>query len=343
MKIYLAIIILFILSFSVYSQNTTNTQADITNETQAQSVSTSNTRELSGDSTSNIAVESINTNTTLSESTISETITNASNTLARKKPRAIDKNRGLFVDANFIGEYNPNNAGVSAGIFYRFDSPIKSSNPIFKGNRLDVGIENVFLLNANITGIYVNFIPTIFMELDVRAYYNATFNRFGYGHIGLSALDKDLTLYSIMETEGINASGYSISIAPKFKWLMASNNIEIANETNISFLSLGDSEFYLNRNTYEIYKKNDIEIINEFSLLTKTAWVKVGPSYSILYVVGTKTFVQSLDLQIDFEKYFLEESLRLYADLKSGFYLSSTYYQNTAFFNIKLGIQYQIL
>ncbi len=316
MRIYLATIIFLILSFCLYSQDSSS----ISNNNQYNSDITSNTND--------IAIEINN-------------ITNV-NVATEVKPKTINTNSGLFLDFNLVGNYHPINAGATVGIFYRFE-PIKSSNKLFKGNRLDLGFENIFLLNANIVGVYANFIPTIFMELDIRGYYNTTFNMLDYGYIGLDNFDDELYFSSISSTKGENASGYSFSIAPKFKWLFASN-VEIANETTVTFLSLGNENFYLNRNTYEIYKKSDIEIVNEFSLLTHTSLVKVGPSYSILYILGTKTFTQSLDLNLHFEKYYLEnKNLRLYFDLKSGFYLSSTYYLNSVFINMKLGIQYQIL
>lgn len=338
-KIYIAIIILFILPVCIYSQDSSETVLDANLNTQT------------GNRVDN-ANESANTNDDVDIGQDTEEDVEQSGSeegvlkraeADKKSPKLINKDKGLFVNFHFIGEFGPINGGAEAGIFYRFDNIIKSTHPIFEGNRLDVGIENRFLLNANITGLYVNFIPTIFMELDVRAYYNFTFNMLDYGYIGLPSLSNELTLSSIRENSGTDASGYLISVAPKFKWKLLNSDIEIANETKVSFISLGTSEYYLNRNTYEIYKQNDIEIINEFSILTETAWVEVGPSYSILYIIGTKTFVQSLDLQIDFEKYFFEGSLRLYSDLKSGFYLSSTYYPNSAFFKIKLGIEYQIL
>ncbi len=255
--------------------------------------------------------------------------------------KTINTNQGLFVDFNIVGDYSPSNLGFTAGIFYRFE-PIKSDNTLFEGNKLDLGIENIFILNANMTGVYAHFIPTIFMELDVRAYYNATFNIFNYGYIGYNTIPNDAYLSSIESAESFDASGYFVSVAPKFKWRFPSN-IEIANTTTITFLSLGDYNYYLNRDNYELYKKSDVEIANEFSMLTHTSFVKVGPSYSILYIISTKTFTQSINLNINLEKYFLNNQLMLYFDLKSGFYLSSTYYPNTAFIKMKLGVQYQIL
>ncbi len=309
MKIYIAITILFILSLCVYPQDDVqNIDSEIV--------------EIANDANN-----------------IQLALQNPTNDI---KQKIINTNSGLFINTDIIINYDPINIGFTVGAFYRFE-PLKSEHWLLKGNRLDVGLENIFLLNADMIGVYANWRATIFMEIDVRGYYNITYNMLDYGYIGIDDIDNKPNISSIAETRGENANGYLLSITPKFRWLFRSSNIEIANKTTINFWSLGDSQFFLNRNTYEIYKKNDIEIINEFSMLTDISFIKVGPSYSILYVIGTKTLVQSIDLNMSLEKYYLQNSLMLYFDLKSGFYLASTYYQNDAFINIKLGIQYQIL
>ncbi len=255
--------------------------------------------------------------------------------------KIVNTNSGLFIDFSVLGKYNPVNLGFDFKIFYRFKM-IKSENPIFKGNHLDIGIENIFRAGYNMIGAYAKVVPFIFMELDVKSYYNISYNGLDSGYIGLNDKNEDTSPSFIEETKGGNASGYFLSIAPTFK-VIFNENIEIANRTEINFLSQGTYPYYFNRNNHVVHAKNDIEILNEISILTYITPIKVGPSYSILYVKGTDILTQSVDLNLDFDKYFLSNRLKLYFYLKAGFYIVKPYYANSTFISAFLGVQYQIL
>ncbi len=271
------------------------------------------------------------------------TNTNDTANVTKKQPKKLDTSKGLFIDSSFVGSYNPINVGLDLKVFYRCSNIIKSTNDIFKGNYIDVGFRNEFKMGNNMAGVYADFIATTFMQIDAGIYYNVFYNidTFNAGYIGFD--NTDIIFADINAVSSGSSSGYIISVAPKFYYTFKTG-VTIENRTEINLLGQsGNSPYYIDKDKYIFYKSNDLEIINQISILTIVNLFKVGPSYSILYVVGSKQFAQSIDINLSVSKYFLNNSLFLHFDLKSGWNLSHPYYANTVYFEGKLGIRYQIL
>lgn len=269
---------------------------------------------------------------------ISDTPIDATNAAKNKKIK--DKTKGLYINQNIEASIGPFNAGFNTRLYYKLSFE-KENNKIFERSSLSVGLHNQATVGYNMLGVFANCDIIKYVSLNASYYYIAAYNAMDFGYIGLTNKNTDTTQSYIKSYNSKNANGFMLSVNPEVRYFF--NKIMLENSTKINFVTLGNDPYYFDRRTYLKHKKNDIEIISDFSMICEIDSFKIGPIYSLTYVHGLKILTHKIGVLGYFEYYFFDDNFKIYIETKAAWNIKMPYYENTSFISGSFGVEYKII
>lgn len=277
-------------------------------------------------------------NTNQAVTNISDTPIDATNSAEKKKIK--DKTKGLYINQNIEASIGPFNAGLNTRFYYKLSFE-KENNKIFERSSLSAGLHNQATVGYNMFGVFVDYNIIKYVSINASSYYIAAYNTMDFGYIGFTNKNTDTTQSYIKSYNSENANGFMFSVNPEVRYFF--NNIMLENSTKINFVTLGNDPYYFDRRTYLKHKKNDLEIISDFSMLCEIEAFKIGPIYSLTYVHGPKILAHKIGVLGYFEYYFFDDNFKIYIETKAAWNIKMPYYENTSFISGSFGVEYKII
>lgn len=194
---------------------------------------------------------------------------------------------------------------IGASIFNR--QYIGSGEDIlFKNNKIDMGIENLFTPTSNETMAYINYEPIAFFDISVKAGYTYMYKALGYGFYTFQKPDEKYDGETLKNLKAEDRFGYRIVVAPtlKFKY----QNFIAVNATTINMMNMNYDGYYLNWRSYAIEKGQDMNYSNSTYLLYE---MNKCMTYGLTYdysKVPTSTTGQRISLMCALKPSVLKES-----------------------------------
>ena len=247
----------------------------------------------------------------------------------------------LFIEQSVLGGYNHVKFNFETRLYYRLYMYKDATNFLFRDTKVDFGIENNFSLSSDMIGGFVDIRPLSFLGVRISGYADFMFNIMNFGYAGFDNKDVSYSFDELQAMSKGNAFGYLITVAPYF--LFKFNNFTLINNLNMSYVNVGDKEYYYDPRTSILHKKSEFELINEFYILGKINLFYVGGYYGLTYLINSKHLSHKLGVVGIFNLKFLKERLLLNIGASAGMHIGLPHYNNATYIELKVSLGYKIL
>ena len=166
----------------------------------------------------------------------------------------------------------------------------------------------------------------------------------GLGYDLSFSLDDIRVSYSFDELYAMkkgNAFGYIINVSPYF--IFKFKNFILINNLNISYVNVGDKEYYYDPRTSILHKKSEFELINDFFLLGRISLFYIGGYYGLTYLINSKHLSHKFGIAAMVNFKFLKERLLFNIGASAGLHVGLPHYNNETFIEFKMSLAYKIL
>ena len=216
-----------------------------------------------------------------------------------------------------------------------------ATNFLFKGTKADFGIENNFSLSSDMVGLFVDIRPLSFLGVRISGYANFMFNIMNFGYAGFDSKDVSYSFDELYAMKKGNAFGYIINVSPYF--IFKFKNFILINNLNISYVNVGDKEYYYDPRTSILHKKSEFELINDFFLLGRISLFYIGGYYGLTYLINSKHLSHKFGIAAMVNFKFLKERLLFNIGASAGLHVGLPHYNNETFIEFKMSLAYKIL
>ncbi|PPS21134.1 toxin A [Brachyspira murdochii] len=247
----------------------------------------------------------------------------------------------LFIEQTALGGFNHIKFNLETRLYYRLYMYKNATNFLFKGTKADFGVENNFSLSSDMIGVFADIRPLSFFGVRISGYADFMFNIMNFGYAGFDSKDVSYSFDELYAMKKGNAFGYIINIAPYF--IFKFNNFVLINNLNISYVNVGDKEYYYDPRTAVLHKKSEFELINDFFLLGRISLFYIGGYYGLTYLINSKHLSHKLGIAAMVNFKFLKESLLFNIGASAGLHVGLPYYNNDTFIELKMSLAYKIL
>lgn len=250
-------------------------------------------------------------------------------------------NNELFIEQTALGGFNHIKFNLETRLYYRLYFYKDATNFLFKNTKVDFGIENNFSLSSDMIGLYIDIKPLSFLGVRVSGYADFMFNVMNFGYAGFDNKDVSYSFDDLYKMNKGEAFGYIINVSPYF--IFKFDNFVLINNLNMSYIDVGDKEYYYDPRTSLLHKKSEFELINDFYLLGKISMFYVGGYYGLTYLINSKHLSHKFGASAIINFNFLKETLIFNIGASAGLHVGLPYYNNTTFIELKMSLAYKIL
>ena len=247
----------------------------------------------------------------------------------------------LFIEQTALGGFNHIKFNLETRLYYRLYMYKNATNFLFKGTKADFGIENNFSLSSDMVGLFVDIRPLSFFGVRISGYADFMFNIMKFGYSGFDSKDVSYSFDELYAMEKGSAFGYIINVSPYF--IFKFNNFILINNLNISYVNVGDKEYYYDPRTSILHKKSEFELINDFFLLGRISLFYIGGYYGLTYLINSKHLSHKFGIAAMVNFKFLKERLLFNIGASAGLHVGLPYYNNETFIELKMSLAYKIL
>ena len=247
----------------------------------------------------------------------------------------------LFIEQTALGGFNHIKFNLETRLYYRLYMYKNATNFLFKGTKADFGIENNFSLSSDMVGLFVDIRPLSFLGVRISGYANFMFNIMNFGYAGFESKDVSYSFDELYAMKKGNAFGYIINVSPYF--IFKFKNFILINNLNISYVNVGDKEYYYDPRTSILHKKSEFELINDFFLLGRISLFYIGGYYGLTYLINSKHLSHKFGIAAMVNFKFLKERLLFNIGASAGLHVGLPHYNNETFIEFKMSLAYKIL
>ena len=247
----------------------------------------------------------------------------------------------LFIEQTALGGFNHIKFNLETRLYYRLYMYKNATNFLFKGTKADFGIENNFSLSSDMVGLFVDIRPLSFLGVRISGYANFMFNIMNFGYAGFDSKDVSYSFDELYAMKKGNAFGYIINVSPYF--IFKFKNFILINNLNISYVNVGDKEYYYDPRTSILHKKSEFELINDFFLLGRISLFYIGGYYGLTYLINSKHLSHKFGIAAMVNFKFLKERLLFNIGASAGLHVGLPHYNNETFIEFKMSLAYKIL
>ena len=247
----------------------------------------------------------------------------------------------LFIEQTALGGFNYIKFNLETRLYYRLYMYKDATNFLFKGTKADFGIENNFSLSSDMLGVFADIRPLSFLGVRISGYADFMFNIMNFGYAGFDSKDVSYSFDELYAMKKGSAFGYIINVSPYF--IFNFNNFVLINNLNISYVNVGDKEYYYDPRTSILHKKSEFELINDFFLLGRISLFYIGGYYGLTYLINSKHLSHKFGIAAIVNFKFLKERLLFNVGASAGLHVGLPYYNNETFIEFKMSLAYKIL
>ncbi len=247
----------------------------------------------------------------------------------------------LFIEQTALGGFNYIKFNLETRLYYRLYFYKNATNFLFKDTKIDFGIDNNFSLSSDMVGAFIDIKPLSFLGIRLSGYADFMFNAMNFGYAGFDNNNVDYSFNTLFDMSKGNAFGFIINVSPYF--IFKFSNFVLINNLNISYVNVGNKNYYYDPRTSILHKKSEFELINDFFLLGKISLFYIGGYYGLTYLINSKHLSHKFGIASIVNFKFLKERLIFNIGASAGLHVGLPYYNNETFIELKMSLAYKIL
>lgn len=247
----------------------------------------------------------------------------------------------LFIEQTALGGFNYIKFNLETRLYYRLYFYKNATNFLFKDTKADFGIDNNFSLSSDMIGAFIDIKPLSFFGIRLSGYADFMFNAMNFGYAGFDNKDAGYSFDELYNMNKGNAFGFIVNVSPYF--IFKFNHFILINNLNMSYVDIGNKNYYYDPRTSILHKKSEFELINDFFLLGKISLFYIGGYYGLTYLINSKHLSHKIGAAAMINFNFLKERLMFNIGASAGLHVGLPYYNNMTFIELKMSLAYKIL
>lgn len=258
--------------------------------------------------------------------------------------RNVPVESGLYISQSFDAAFNPARLGLNTKLYYRmllYKNKVNTNSFLWKNTKIDLGVENIFNTSSDSVGVYINLTPFSFFTIKASGYFMGMFNALNFGYAGFT--DIDFNSYSpdaLFSLEKGSALGFTIRLNPIFHFKF--QNIVILNSILLNYTAIGEMPYYFDYPKATLHAKNDIDLENDFYILSNIHPFYIGIYYGAFTVFSDDEFFHKIGIATAMSLNYLENSLLLDIGFTAGYNIGLPHYDQDVFVDINIKLDYKI-
>ncbi|WP_295154482.1 toxin A [uncultured Brachyspira sp.] len=247
----------------------------------------------------------------------------------------------LFIEQTALGGFNYIKFNLETRLYYRLYFYKNATNFLLKDTKADFGIDNNFSLSSDMIGAFIDIKPLSFFGIRLSGYADFMFNAMNFGYAGFDNKDAGYSFDELYNMNKGNAFGFIVNVSPYF--IFKFNHFILINNLNMSYVDIGNKNYYYDPRTSILHKKSEFELINDFFLLGKISLFYIGGYYGLTYLINSKHLSHKFGAAAMINFNFLKERLMFNIGASAGLHIGLPYYNNMTFIELKMSLAYKIL
>ncbi len=244
----------------------------------------------------------------------------------------------LFIEQTALGGFNYIKFNLETRLYYRLYFYKNATNFLLKDTKADFGIDNNFSLSSDMIGAFIDIKPLSFFGIRLSGYADFMFNAMNFGYAGFDNKDAGYSFDELYNMNKGNAFGFIVNVSPYF--IFKFNHFILINNLNMSYVDIGNKNYYYDPRTSILHKKSEFELINDFFLLGKISLFYIGGYYGLTYLINSKHLSHKFGAAAMINFNFLKERLMFNIGASAGLHIGLPYYNNMTFIELKMSLAY---